>query len=413
MAALLPRHSASFAQEALRTFPAIVIQGARQVGKSTFAEQIVAAGARLITLDDATTRAVASESPEALIEQASDATLVIDELQRAPELLLAIKASIDRDRRPGRFVLTGSSNLLRLSRTPDSLAGRAITVGLRGFSQGEWASTPEDFVAKLVDGVDAGRVESGVDRAGYIERIARGGYPEAGRLTGRMRASWFDSYVERLLERDVADIAPRVDPGRIAVVLRLLAASQAGELVKARVARDADVPETSVSAYIDLLETMYLVERLRPWTPNLTSREAGKPKMIVNDPGLALRVGRISEQQLSALGSPHLGAAVEGFVVSELFKQRGWSREEYDLFHFRDRTGIEVDIIVELRDGSVIALEVKSGSTLKQEHFRGLKFLRDKLGDRFLGGYVLNTASTGTRFGDRLAALPISALWEL
>lgn len=414
MTTLLPRNSSAFATEALGAFPAIVIQGARQVGKSTFATQLLSGrNARFVTLDDATTRTVALGSPDALIEQAEDSTLVIDELQRAPELLLTIKAAIDRDRRSGRFVLTGSSNLLRLSRTPDSLAGRAVTVGLRGFSQGEWASRTDDVVARLIAGVELATFETAVNRADYIARIARGGYPEAGRLSGRLRASWFDSYVERLLERDVTDIAPRVDAGRIASVLRLLAANQAGELVKARVARDADVPETSISAYLDLLETMYITERLRPWTPNLTSREAGRAKVVVTDPGLALRVGRVSDQQLAALGSPHLGAAAEGFVVSELLKQRTWSEQEYDLFHFRDRDGIEVDVVVELRDGSVLAFEVKAGSTLKPEHFQGLRFLRDRLGDRFVGGYVLNTASHGVSFGDRLGALPIAALWEL
>lgn len=414
MSVLIPRHLATFAGEALTTFPAIVIQGARQVGKSTFASQILHdRPALFVTLDDETTRAVASEAPESLIEQAGDGALVIDELQRAPELLLTIKASIDRDRRPGRFVLTGSSNLLRLSRTPDSLAGRAVTVGLRGFSQGEWSGRNDDIVSRIVDGLDIRDVRSGLDRAGYIERIVRGGYPEAGRLTGRMQAAWFDSYVDRLLERDVSDIAPRVDSGRIAAVLRLLAANQAGELVKARLARDADIPETSVSSYLDILETMYLAERLRPWTPNLTSREAGKPKVIVTDPALALRVGRISAPSLTAVGSPHLGPAVEGFVVSELLKQRAWSTQEFDLFHFRDRTGIEVDVVAELRDGRVIAFEVKAGSTVKADHFKGLRFLRDRLGDRFLGGYVLNTATQGVPFGDRLGSLPIAALWEL
>lgn len=414
MTALVPRHLDAFAREALKAFPAVVIQGARQVGKSTFATQILQERpARFLTLDDETTRAAAAESPDALIEQADDATLVIDELQRAPELLLTIKASIDRDRRPGRFVLTGSSNLLRLSRTPDSLAGRAVTVGLRGFSQGEWGGRIDDVVARIMDGFDVSSVETATTRTEYIERIARGGYPDAGKLAGRMRAAWFDSYVDRLLERDVTDIAPRVDPGRIAAVLRLLAANQAGELVKARVARDADVPETSISAYLDLLETMYIVDRLRPWTPNLTSREAGKPKVIVKDSGLALRVGRVTEQQLSIVGSPHLGAAVEGFVVSELLKQRSWSREEYDLFQFRDRAGVEVDIVIELHDGSVIAFEVKAGSTAKTEHFRGLRLLRDRLEERFLGGYVLNTATRGVSFGDRLGTMPIAALWEL
>ena len=261
-------------------------------------------------------------------------------------------------------------------------------------------------------GIDPHDVESSETRDGYLQRIARGGYPEAGRLTGRLRGSWFDSYVERLMERDVADVAPRIDASRIATILRLLAANQSGELVKARLARDAGVPETSVTSYLDHLETLYLIDRLRPWTPNLTSRESGKSKLFVTDPGLALRIGRVTEEQLRVVGGVHLGSAMEGFVVTELLKQRTWSDAEYDLSHFRDRTGIEVDLIAELRDGSVIAFEIKAGSTTKAEHFRGLRFLRDRLGDRVLGGFVLNTASRGAVFGDRLAALPVAALWE-
>lgn len=414
MEKLLARHIESFARDALQTFPALVIQGARQVGKSTFAMQLASdRPSRTLTLDDDDVRSAALAEPRAFVEQAGHDTMVIDEIQRAPELLLAIKASIDRDRRPGRFILTGSSNLLSLSRTPDSLAGRAVTVELKPLSVGEQLQQADDIIFRLKAGADAADFRSVDTRAGCIRLIAHGGYPEVGELHGRMRNAWFDSYVSRLLERDVRDIAPRVDRGRVATVLRLLAANQSGELVKARIARDADVPETSVTAYLDLLRTMYLVSTLPAWTPNLTSREAGRRKAIVGDSGLALRLGRISESQLEPLGNPHLGAALEGFVVAELMKQRSWSEQEYELFHFRDRDGIEVDIVAEFADGSVMAFEVKAMSTPRSDHFKGLRVLRDRLGDRFVGGYVLNTADSGVAMGDRLWALPVSALWEL
>lgn len=164
-----------------------------------------------------------------------------------------------------------------------------------------------------------------------------------------------------------------------------------------------------MTTYLDLLATMYLIDSLRPWTPNLTGREASKPNTVVTDPGLALRLSRVGEQQLLPLTNPFLGAAIEGFVVTELIKQQSWSAQEFELFHYRDRDGIEVDIVVEFFDGSVIGLEIKSGSTLKTDHFTGLKILRDRLGDRFLGGYVLNTAPEGMRFGERLWGIPIAA----
>ncbi|MFD5865262.1 ATP-binding protein [Agromyces sp. NPDC127015] len=414
METLLSRHIRGFAAEALGAFPAVVLEGARQVGKSTLASQLATTQTSLLlTLDDEDSLRVARDDSRAFAEQLPAGTLVIDELQRAPELILAIKAAIDRDRRNGRFIMTGSSNLLRLTRTPDSLAGRAITIQLRPFSQGEIEGRADDLLAELRAGAAPNTFTTEIDRTGYARIIARGGYPDARRLTTRLRNAWFDSYVSRLMERDVADLAPRVDPGRISTVLKLAAANQSGEFVKARVARAASLPETTITSYTDLLETMFLLEPLRPWGANLTSRAVSRPKMFVTDPGLALRLSRVTEDQLTPIDSTFIGAAMEGFVVTELWKQRSWSVEDYELFHYRDRDGVEVDVIAEFADGSVIAFEVKSGSTPKPEHVKGLAFLRDRLGDRFIGGYVLNTARQGAVLGDRLWALPVAALWEL
>lgn len=413
MSELLARFATPFAEEALATFPAVMIQGARQVGKSTFAQELVRdRPSRVLTLDDTAVLAAAQAGPAAFVTQLSEGTLVTDELQRAPELMLALKASIDRDRRPGRFLLTSSSNLLDLSRTPDSLAGRAVTVELKSLSQGEIRGRADDVASQLRAGFDAAAFETDATRADYVEMIARGGYPEVRALRPRMRSVWFDAYVQRLMDRDVSDIAPRVDSQRIATVLRLLAANQAGELVKSRLARDVGVPERSAAAYNDLLETMYLSETLRPWTPNLTSRGVRRSKGFIVDSGLALRLARLGAEQLVPLTSAHIGQYVEGFVVGELMRQRSWSETEYELFHYRERSGIEVDVVLEFSDGAVIGIEIKAGSTVKPEHFAGLRVLRDKLGDRFLGGYVLNTAGQGMSFGERLAALPIAALWE-
>lgn len=414
MSALLERHAAAFASEALDAFPALVIQGARQVGKSTFA-QILSRDRRalLLTLDDPSVLDAARSDPVAFVTQFAEGTLVIDEVQRAPELILPVKASIDRDRRPGRFILTGSSDLLRMSRTPDSLAGRAVSVHLRTLSQGEIAGRHDDLLGRLKSQPSVAGFTSATDRAGYVEALSAGGYPEARLLSPRLRNAWFDSYVERLMEHDLPDVAPRVDRGRMTALLRLVAANQAGELVKARLARDSGVPESSVTTYLDLLETMYLTESLAPWTPNLTSRESSRRKQFVSDPALALRLSRVSAQQLAPIASPFLGAAVEAFVAGELFRQQSWSAEEFELFHYRDRDGREVDIVAEFFDGSVIGLEVKSGATYRTEHFTGLRLLRERLGDRFLGGYVLGTAAESIAFGDRLWGLPISALWEL
>lgn len=411
---LVERNVSSFAQEVIDTFPAAVIQGARQVGKSTLAGQLAATrNARIVTLDDEATLAAAIEDPLGFVGQHPDGMLVIDEIQRHPELTLAIKASIDRDRRSGRFLLTGSSDLLRTRRATDSLAGRAATIPLRPFSQGELAGRRDDFAHRFRAGIPYTEVRSEVTRADYARMIVAGGYPTAHDLVARMRNVWFDGYVDRLIHRDARELVNLTDPSRLMSLLRLLAANQAGELVKARFAQDAGIPATSINPYLDTIEALFLIDLLRPWTPNLTKRETGKPKASVVDSGLAARLSRITEQQLTPVdgASQHLGALMEGFVVGELRKQQGWSAEEYELFHYRTRDGLEVDVILEFADGQVLGIEVKSGATFRAEHFTGLRTLRDRLGDRFAGGIVLGTGNTGYRFADRLYGLPVSSLW--
>lgn len=412
--ALLERHVCRFAHEVLNTFPAAVIQGARQVGKSTLAAQLAAeADARTFTLDDPQTLAAAVEDPAGFVDQNPTGLMIIDEVQRHPELMLAVKAAIDRDRRPGRFILTGSSDLLRTRRSTDSLAGRAVTVPLRPLSRGELNGKTDDFAARFRSGIAFTEFATGTSRSDYVRMIVEGGYPEVQSLKGRMRSTWFDAYLDRLVHRDAQDVM-RTDPSRLMSLLRLLSANQSGELVKARIAQDAGIPPTSATPYLDTLETLFLTERLPPWTPNLTGRETGRSKVVVTDSGLATRLSRLTETQLTPIaGASHLGALVEGFVVGELLKQQTWSEEEFEVFHYRTRTGIEVDVVIEFGDGEVLGLEIKSGTSFRPDHFAGLRSLRDRLGDRFAGGIVLNSGDRGYRFADRLHGLPIAALWEL
>lgn len=411
----LRRNAIGFAKEVLTTFPCLMIQGARQVGKSTFA-QLVAADREAVqfSLDDDITRAAIARDPEEFVARHPDRTVVIDEIQRAPALILPIKATIDRDRRPGRFVLTGSSDLLRVRGTPDSLAGRAVTVELDGFSQGEKSEHIDDFVTMFLAGIDVESVDTLETRESIVARIAAGGYPEVQNVSERMRSAWFDSYLERVVRRDASDVRGSVDPDRLLSILRLFAANQSGEVVLTRMAKDSGIPERTVPGYVDLLDALYLTRQLHPWTPNLTSREIGRRKGLVRDSGMAARLVRISGASLlSPQGSAHLGGLLEGFVVSELFKQSTWSVTEFNLYHWRDRNGAEVDIVIEFDDGRVLGIEVKASSTPKGEHFKGLSTLQAKLGRRFIGGVVLSLHSRGYQYGDGLVGLPVSSLWEL
>jgi predicted AAA+ superfamily ATPase len=415
MAAMLRRHLITYARETLAVFPAVVIQGARQVGKSTFA-QMLARGlpAEHFTFDDAATRDAVRADPDAFVAQFPGKSMVLDEVQRVPEIVLPIKAAIDRDRRPGRFILTGSTDLLKVPGTADSLAGRAATIHVHGLSQGEMAGRNDDFVTRILDGGTPGAFRTNWRRPDYVEMLARGAYPEVQRLEGRMRTAWLDGYLARIIERDAASVYRQVQPARLRAVLRLLAANQSGELVKGRLAEQSGIPATSISVYLDVAAAVFLVAALPPWTPNLTRREIGRHKSVVLDSAVAMRLARISAGQLEPLvGGDHLGPLLEGFVVSELMKQSGWSETSFDLLHFRDRNGAEVDLVVELDDGRILGIEVKAASSFKGEHFAGLRSLAERLGSRFAGGIVLGTGEAGHQHAERLWGLPISALWEL
>jgi predicted AAA+ superfamily ATPase len=418
MDALVARHLEPLAREALATFPALVVQGGRQVGKSTFARMLAAGRPhRVLDLDDPETRDAVREDPRLATTRAPGETVVIDEVQRAPELVLALKAAIDADRRPGSFVLTGSSNLLVVASMPDSLAGRAVTLTLSGFSQGELAGTRDDF-AGWVSGIGGRGGEERVaaleawSRDRYPAALAAGGFPEVQALAPAMRELWLESYVERLIRRDAGDLRGRLSPGRLRAVLMALAANQAGELVKARVARATDVPETSLPTYLDALAALYLTVAVPPWGANLTKRAVGIPKCLVADSAIALSLDRMGEDQLLGVqGNRAFGGLLEGLAMSELAKQGTWSSERPRLFHLRDSGGLEVDAVLELRDGRVVLIEVKAASTYRAQHFAALKKLSEALGDRLVAGVVLATADHAYRYGDKLWGLPISALW--
>ncbi|MCL2850218.1 MAG: ATP-binding protein [Micrococcales bacterium] len=421
MSDLIPRHALSLAREQLDLFPGLVIEGARQVGKSTLAAMLVTGQpATCLSLDDEPTRAAAVADPQWFVTQGADGVLVVDEIQRVPELTLAFKADIDRDRRPGRFVLTGSASLLRVRGLADSLVGRVGRLTLFGLSQGERQHQRDDFVgattAVLADHHDSDLVafSSQVTRDDYVDLVAVGGFPSVVHLSERQRRLWHDAYVDGLVHKDLGELNRQYDPRRALAVLRVLAARPSAELVKAKLAQHADLPASTVTTYLDLFDAVGLTTTLPAWTTNLSSRQGKRDKSLLLDSGLATRLSRLTVHQLGQPAhSESFGAYLESFVAAELLKQRTWSDEEFELFHYRERTGAEVDLVVELADGRVIGIEVKASTTYKGDSFNGLRHLRDKVGQRFLAGFVLSTAATGYRYADRLYGLPISSLWSL
>lgn len=415
MLGLLHRNAAPVATELLRHFPGLVIEGARQVGKSTLAGQIAAPDAVVMNLDHEQTRAAAVADPAGFVKQAGGRQLVIDEVQRLPSLTLAVKAAIDADRTPGRFILTGSSSLLRVRGTADSLAGRVARLTMYGLSRGEAAQAPDDFASSVTEHPDAVTAfTTEVTRDDYTQLIAAGAYPEVREASDRVRGAWLDAYLQGIVGRDLPELRREVRPARSMALLRTLAGRQSAELVKAKLAEETGVPASTITGYLDLLHDVGLVASVPPWTPNLARREIGRPKTIVIDSGLALRLARLTPAQLTRIEyGEAFGAMLEGFVAAELLRQQTWSARRFDLFHYRDRDGDEVDLVLELDDGSVIGIEVKASTSFSGHQFRGLTRLRDSLGDRFLTGVVLNTGSAGYRYADRLYGAPVSALWEI
>lgn len=398
--------------EALADTRVVVVNGARQVGKSTLAELIAARspGARELYLDDQAVRAAAEADPSAFVRH--DGLLLIDEIQRVPELLLAIKREVDRDRSPGRFILTGSARLLALKDLPDALPGRAETIELWPLSQGEIDSTPDGFVDAVfrLDG-RIGLPPSTLSKRDYVTRALRGGYPEAVRRDpGRRRARFFDSYVTDLVTRDVQQISDIQRPAEMRRLLSVVAARMATLAVAESIAADVAMPRQTLSRYLDLLELIFVIRRIPAWSSNLTTRAISTPKLIVTDSGLGGRLIGMSEERAKDPTAP-VGQLLENFAIGEVARQLTWAEEPVQLFHYRDRDKVEVDMVLEHASGAVIGLEVKAAETIRAEDFRGLRHLASRLGDRFRNGIVLYAGEQQLPFGDRLTALPISALW--
>jgi predicted AAA+ superfamily ATPase len=395
--------------------PVTVIQGARQVGKSTLASMLaVGLNGRQVTFDNETTLQAAREDPISFTEQHPGGTLIIDEAQLFPKILRSIKLAVDADRRPGRFIITGSADLLHITGANESLAGRAETIHLFPFSQGELKGYKEDFVKAVTsaDPLNAFTQAAPEKREGYAEAVSKGGYPEAVAREHRRRRAFFRNYLTGVLDHDAVSISGLAHLDKLTQLFSLLAAQASCELVKANLAKRVGIPETSIHAYIRLLRDLCLVEELPAWGRNLTKRAISRTKLIINDTGLACFLDGQRPESLTDLSHGEIfGRMLENLAISELLKQQAWSESDYSLHHFRDKDQREIDIVIELFDGRIIALEVKATQTVLKKHFNGLRYLRNLLGERFDSGIVLYTGQDSLSFGDRLYALPFSLLW--
>lgn len=398
--------------EALADTRVVLVNGARQAGKSTLVKAV--AGQRAAEwrdLDLVHDRQSALDDPVGFVS--FDGLMVIDEIQRVPDLLLAIKAAVDADPRPGRFLLTGSSRLLGLRNLPDTLPGRMETIELWPFSQGEIDRSPDGFIDRAFAlGPDL-RHESAVSRADYAERIVRGGMPEAvARADTRRRGRFFDSYVQSLIERDVRQLSEIERAPQLSMLIRLLATRSGTSVPAGSLESELQISRPTVARYLGLLEQIFMIKRVPGWSRNLGTRVTAAPKLIFVDSGIAARLLAVDAHALRRPDGP-FGPLLEGFVLSELARQLTWSRQLAELYHYRDHDKVEVDAVIENRRRQVVGVEVKAASTVRSDDFRGLRRLADKLADDFVVGIVLYTGSATLPFGPKLRAVPVSAIWQL
>ncbi len=410
---LYPRRAAALVREALSDTRVVVVNGARQVGKSTLAQLVAGAAVpdvRAYSLDDAALRAAAEADPTGFVHH--DGLLLIDEIQRVPDLLLAIKHEVDRDPRPGRFLLTGSARLLGLRTLPDALPGRSETIELWPLSQGEIDGAPEAFVdAVFQQGNDVELSPSPLRRADYVARALRGGYPEAvRRVDPRRRGRFFTSYLADIIARDVRQVSEIERTTELKRLIKALAAGMANLVVPSRLGSSLELPVTTIRRHLDALEAVYMISNVPAWSNNLTTRAVAAPKLLLVDSGLSGHLAGMSERRAAHPAAP-VGPLIENFVLGEIVRQLTWSVEPAHLFHYRDRDGYEVDAVLEHASGEVVGIEVKAAETVRADDFRGLRRLARHAGAQFVAGFVLYAGREPLSFGDRLRAVPISALW--
>lgn len=410
-APLYPRFVEPRLAEALADTPVVLLHGPRQCGKTTLA-QAFGQGRRTayFTFDDEVTLAAATADPVGFVGDLPE-RVILDEVQRAPGIFASLKSAVDRRRQPGRFLLTGSANVLLVPTLADSLAGRMGIIRLHPLAQTELAGRESAFVDGLFSNAFKARRAERLGKA-LADRIVAGGYPEAlTRSTPRRLQAWYRDYVEALVQRDVRDLARIASLDALPRLLALAAGQTARLINVSDLASPFQVSRPTIRDYVTLLERVFLLEELPPWHDNRLSRLVKTPKLHVGDTGVACALLGVDAEALRADRSL-LGQLLETFVFQELRRQASWHEDEIRFHHFREKDGAEVDIVLERGAREVAGVEVKASATVTAADFRGLRKLKEACGKRFVAGVVLYDGESAAAFGDGLHALPIRTLWE-
>lgn len=410
---MFPRHVQARLNDALTDTPVVLLNGARQTGKSTLVKSLsLEQGRRYLTLDDRVVLAAAKTDPAGFIA-GLDGPVTMDEVQRAPELFLDIKAAVDRDRSPGRFLLTGSANILLLPTLAESLAGRMEIITLWPLSGSEMAQAATvNRADQLFEGKLDARQSVPCERNELIDKLLSGGFPEAvARPSAKRRAAWFESYLQTILQRDVRELANLEQLTEVPHLLQLLATRSASLLNQAELSRASRLTQTTLKRYLSLLETLFLVVRIPAWARNPGKRLVKSPKVFLPDTGLLAWLRDYSVEKLQGLpGLP--GHLVETYVACELLKHLAFSDKGLSLWHYRTQTDIEVDFVLEDRLGKLTGIEVKASASIDSADFKGLRHLQDTEPDNFQRGFVLYAGREVVPFSEQLFAVPLSFWWQ-
>ncbi|MBD3340069.1 MAG: DUF4143 domain-containing protein [Candidatus Lokiarchaeota archaeon] len=408
----IPRNITEEILDALTVSPVVLLNGARQTGKSTLVQWIAKKyDFDYVTLDDYSVLNAATNDPVGYLS-AFKKKLIIDEIQRAPQLFLTIKQLVDKNRQPGKFLLTGSANVLMLPKLSESLAGRVEIITLWPFSCDEIIQKKSMFIDHLFS-KDFSFIhdENEISRIDLMEKMIKGGYPEIHKLTSeRRQLAWFKSYIATILSRDITEISKIEGLQQFPQLLSLIA-NQSGNLANmSSLSRDTGLVMMTLKRYLALLEATFLVKRLPAWFRNVGKRLIKTPKLYLTDTGLFSYLMGAGQSQLEA-NPKYVGQLTESFVMQELSKQATWSATMPNIFYYRSVSGKEVDFVLENRADHIVGIEVKAAATVRASDFAGLKELRSLVGGKFIRGIVMYTGNSTVPFGENLFAVPMSGLW--
>jgi predicted AAA+ superfamily ATPase len=407
------RHIEAQLLESLSYMPIVLLRGARQTGKTTLVKSIRSSinHYHYLTFDYLPSLVAAKEDPVGFISRL-EKPVILDEIQRVPELFLPIKADVDENRQPGRYLLTGSADPLLIPKLGDSLAGRIRLLSLWPLSQGEILGKRETFLDNIFtqSPLATGKTLA-CSKEDLLLRMIRGGYPVPLAMgLERQRRAWFNDYISLILQKDVLDLSKIEHVTQMPHLLSLLASRVGGLLNTEELSRTVKLSAMTLHRYLDLLRTLFLVYLLPAWSSHLGKRLVKSPKVYLNDTALQLFLLNIDEEKLRK-DSYLFGSVLENFVILELLKQISWSDKVVHIYHYRDYSYSEVDVILEGPGGDLVAIEIKSSETISSHDFKGLRAFQEVAGEKFLQGILLYAGTVTLPFGDKLTAYPLSSLW--